>query len=573
MPRRSERLRTSWTLPPEMGQYYQSLPTSFCEDSSFLMMLLEDADPRAPTSFRAALSGDAVSQWQDAIDCEISSHIENGTWEEASLPPGREAIGATWAFKLKTDENGNIQRYKARLCAQGFSQVRGVDYLETYAPTSRYSTLRIFITLAIMMSLSIIQMDIKTAFLYGILEEEIYMRPPQGVSVTAGKVLRLRKCIYGLKQAPRVWNENIHKLFTSLGGVNSQFDECLYIFHGDDGEIVLLNLFVDDILLAFKGVKLRDKIVTALKGAYSVVELGTPKYCLGMKFSYVRETIELSQRAAVDRFLKRFNMEDCKSVSTPMDSNFKSRSRIENSNDPEEQLTNAPYRAAIGCLLYLSQCTRPDITHAVAVLARFGANPAERHWIAVKRIFRYLQGTKDYALVFRQPVAVPAPSNALVGFSDSSWGDDLDKRRSSGGYIFQLYGNSITWSSKLQKCIALSSCEAEYVAIASACREGLWMCNLLDSLQLFKDQQIVLHLFGDNQGSLKLGHNQSYHTDTKHIAIKYHFIRDQIKSGRVITQWIPTDQMVADCFTKPLPLPKLSRLIPFLNLANSLLDH
>ncbi len=389
--RQSERLRSTWSMPERMQQYYGAFS-------------LADEDPSAPETYHEALACPDSNKWKAAIKSELDSLAANGTWFYTVLPPRRKAIGTKWVFKHKTDETGKVIRYKARLTAKGYAQVEGLDYNETYAPTSRYSTVRIFLVLALQLKLTLMQMDIKTAFLYGVLEEEIYLNPPQGVDVPQGKVLRLRKSLYGLKQAPRVWNETIHKSLTALGGSNSAYDECIYVFR-EGSDIALLNLFVDDILLAFLGVMLRDKIVTALKSTYDVSDMGTPKFCLGMGFEVTEQCIKLSQGAAVDKFLRRFNLDKTTPVLIPMDTNFKSIPR----DHLVEPLCTMPYRAAIGCLLYLSQCTRPDIALAVGILARFSNDPAQRHWVAVKRIFKYLAGTRDLALTLIEMKTVMLP--------------------------------------------------------------------------------------------------------------------------------------------------------------------
>ena len=255
------------------------------------------------------------------------------------------------------------------------------------------------------------------------------------------------------------------------------------------------------------------------------------------------------QQAYTEKLLKRFGMEKANPVATPVDTSNK----LVKATESEECVDQQEYQSAVGSLLYLAVATRPDIAFAVSNVTKFSAQPTKQHWVAVKRILRYLKGTADYGLVFTHN----APGEC-VGYSDADWGGDLNDRKSTSGYLFKISGGTVSWRSKKQSCVALSTAEAEYVALASATQEATWMSRLTAGLENRSEEPIVL--FEDNQSAISMTKNPQFHGRSKHISIKYHFIRDQVEKGIVNLNYCPTRDMIADIMTKGLPKEQFTRL-------------
>ncbi|KAI5727689.1 hypothetical protein M8J77_005662 [Diaphorina citri] len=284
--------------------------------------------------------------------------------------------------------------------------------------------------------------------------------------------------------------------------------------------------------------KLKDNLMNR----FQMKDLGKAHYILGYRIQYVDHQLTLDQTKYVEELLERFNMKDCNGVKTPMDPNQVFTPDM--CCQPEAEKLDVPYQEAIGSLLYLSQGTRPDITYAVSFLSRFNHNYGQAHWNAVKRIFRYLQQTKYYKLTYKKS------DRALYGYSDADWASDTYDRKSTTGYVFMLSSGPVCWSSKKQPTIALSSTEAEYMALTNALQEGLWLKGLLSELHCTQDSVVI---YGDNKGAIDLSKNAKYQARTKHIDVKHHFIRDHVHKGTIKIMRVSTKEMVADVFTKGLP--------------------
>ncbi|KMQ85887.1 retrovirus-related pol polyprotein from transposon tnt 1-94, partial [Lasius niger] len=431
-----------------------------------------------PQTYEEAMASNEVEQWRRAIEEEESALIKNNTWTKTKLPTGRKAITAKIIFKKKRDADGKVHRYKARLVVRGFSQRPGIDYNETYAPVIRYESIRFLFSLAAKEDFEIAQFDIKTAFLNGELDEEIFMQLPTRVT-DAGNVVKLQKSLYGLKQSPRQWNKRFHQFLCKFNFISSEADRCVY--KGNiEGERVLLALYVDD----------------------------------GLVMAKTQQAVEMKNYLL--RVAKRFNMEDAKGISTPMEAG---KYLVINNNDTSAGM-NVPYREAVGSLMFAACVTRPDIMFAVAVVSRYLEQSATEHWTAVKRIIRYAKETADYGIVYDGATAEP-----LVIYSDSDFAADPDTRRSTSGYVTVHCGGPISWQSIRQKIVALSTTEAEYVAASDATKEAIWIRRLMKSVGAAAVGHAT-ELRLDNQGSIKLIKNPEFHKRTKHIDVRFHFIRD-----------------------------------------------
>ena len=377
-----------------------------------------------PTSMTEALASPERAKWMDAMDKEMDSLHMNDVWDLVKLPKDRKAVGSKWVFKLKVGPDGLVERHKARLVAQGFSQKQGLDYDETFSPVVRFESLRTVIALAVQNSMKMHQMDVTTAFLNGELQEEVYMKQPEGF-VSDGQedlVCKLKRSIYGLKQSPRCWNSALDNKLKQMGFVQAKGDPCLYL--ASEGEMFIIAVYVDDIVLAGKSDQRLAEVKQALANQFQVKDMGELHYFLGVKVVQDKKSSDvwIGQPAYATSVLQKYGMENVKTVNTPVDTSTK----LMKAKEDEECVDQQRYQSAVGSLLYLSNSTRPDITYAVSNVAKYSANPAKQHWIAVKRIFRYLKGTLNHGLLYNR-----SESTECVGFSDSDWGGDLDDRKST----------------------------------------------------------------------------------------------------------------------------------------------
>uniref|UniRef100_H3H9T4 Uncharacterized protein n=1 Tax=Phytophthora ramorum TaxID=164328 RepID=H3H9T4_PHYRM len=406
------------------------------------------ADLSEPTTFQEAVNGPDQVHWRKAIRVELKSMRLRGVFRAAKLTSGQRAIGTKWVFKIKRKADGSIEKYKARLVAKGFKQKYGIDYTETFSPVVKYVTLRMSIAIAKYFGWPLDQLDVVTAFLYGVMKEVVFCVVPEGVELDGGfDCLELVKAIYGLKQASRVWNETFDEFMCSIDFQVSAFDPCLYI-KVVDGHCVLV--YVDDVLITGSSPELISRTNTDLKTRFEMTDSGKCAFVLGIGLVDGPDgSVTMCQRRYVDDILKRFAMDECKAVVSPVDMS----TRLV----PSDAATkvNAPFREAVGALMHLMTATRPDIAYAVGYVSRFMENPQEKHWVAVKRIFRYLQGTKTHGICFK-----PGDKIDFRGYSDADWAGDLADRKSTSGYTFMLMSAPVSWGSKKQSSVSLSTSDA-----------------------------------------------------------------------------------------------------------------
>jgi len=468
------------------------------------------------------------------------------------LPRGRKPVKCKWVLKVKELQDGG-PKYKARLVAKGFSQKEGIDYKETYAPVIKYKSLRTLLAVANERDMEIHQMDVTTAFLNGDLEEEIFMQPPEGQEdCKPGMVWRLERSLYGLKQSPRCWNATIHNFLVDQGFTRSITDYATYS-KGKGRDQVILALYVDDLLILSEDLNQVLRVKSALASRFEMVDFGEVKTVLGMQITRNRAqgVLCIDQKKYAQAVLDKFSMGNSKPLNLPMavDSQLMKSQGAFNEWE-KKSMASVPYRSAVGSLMYLMVSTRPDLASAIGVVSRFLENPGRPHWEAVKRVMRYLQHTLDMGLVFRRQGSLEA-----VGFTDADFAGCLDTRKSTSGWVFLLGGAAIYWSSKRQSSVALSTCEAEYMAAAQAAMEAVWHRNFMEELGM--GLRTPTWIGCDAQAALQLLKNPVYHDRTKHIAVKVHFVRQLMEAGQVDFQYIPTEKQVADALTKAVPRTKL----------------
>jgi hypothetical protein len=514
-------------------------PSKRFKDVYTLMASAENL-PDEPVSLEMALKQPDSELWRQAADEEIAALQKLNVFEITEARSDMKPLKNKWVLKRKRTSEGLIERYKARLVAKGFTQRKGVDFDEVFAPVARHATLRALLAHAAVEDLELQQIDVKTAFLNGPLKEDIYMDQPEGYDFGSNKVLKLNKALYGLKQAARAWNDRLVEVLTNNGLKVSIADASLFILECENRRNFLL-VYVDDGLIAAHAEDV-EKIMHALE-AFDIRKLGNVKWFLSIEVvrDRAKKTVLISQSKYAHQVLEKMGMADCSPKTTPMEVNVKlSKFGDDLMEDPSK------YAEAIGMLMYLATCTRPDISFTVGCLARFISAPRQEHWRRVQAMLRYLKKTVQYGLLY----GGTSDDMALKGYSDSDFAADPDRRRSTGGYVFIYAKGAISWSSKLLTTVASSTMEAEYMAAAWAVKEALWLRKLMTSLSQVSGVQLMILV--DNQSALALMRNPCNHARAKHIDVGHHFIRERIMRGEVAVQYCPTDQMLADGMTKAL---------------------
>ncbi|KAJ9556940.1 hypothetical protein OSB04_011554 [Centaurea solstitialis] len=480
---------------------------------------------------------------------EELNHFERlGVWRLVPRPKNQTIIDLKWIFKNKKDEDGIVTRNKARLVAKGFKQQAGIDYDETFAPVARIEAIRIFLAYAAHKNFTVYQMDVKTAFLNGELKEEVYVTQPEGFvdRTKPNHVYILDKALYGLKQAPRAWYDHLSNALLDNGFYKGKIDPTLFIkTKGDD--ILLVQIYVDDIIFGSTNSDMCTWFSDLMTTRFEMSMLPELSFFLGLQVIQKPDGILINQSKYIGDLLKRFHMATSSVAKTPMASG--TLIGADPKGKPVDQKT---YRAIIGSLLYLT-ASRPDIMFATCFCARFQANPKESLMMAVKRILRYLKGTPNRGLWY------PKESGfELVAFSDADHGGCQLDRKSTSGHVQFLGDKLVSWGSKKQHCVSTSTAEAEYVAAASCCSQVLWMrTQLRDYGYNFNH----IPIYCDSKSAIAITCNPVQHTRTKHIDIRYHFIKDHVERGTIELYFVNTEYQLADLFTKPLDEKRLACLI------------
>ena len=506
------------------------------------------ADPISndPLTVDEAKSRPDWLEWKTAMDNEMDQLRQLGTFSHAPLPKDRTAVACKWVFRVKRDAHGTISRYKARLVAKGFSQIPGIDYDETFAPVVRMETIRLLFALAARYNFDIHVVDVIGAYLNGKLDEEIYMQQPELYHNGTTYVWKLNKALYGLKQSGRVWNLELNSSFVSHGYTRLLSDQCVYIKR-NGADITIVAVHVDDMTVLASSPALMAAAESELESMFNIKKLGDIRQLLGMEITRNTDgSIFLSQSQYITKILERFQMHNSTPVATPMDSHVKLGKTPDSESYPEIKHV---YQPMVGSLMYAAITTRPDISFAVQTVSQFNLNPGPTHFTAVKRIFRYLRGTINLGIKYN-----PDRHSMIELFSDSDWGNSPDDRRSVTGYLSMLAGGVVTWSSKKQPTTALSSMEAEYMALASAAREALWLRSMLT--ELGSPSSLPTHISVDNDGTISFAENSGFHARSKHIDVRHHFVRERIASHEVSVSYCPTSENTADLFTKALDKSK-----------------
>ena len=482
------------------------------------------------------------------MDEEIKSLKENNVFELTLLPEGKKTIGSRWVYTIKQNPDGS-ERYKARFVARGFSQTKGLDYEETFSPTANITSIRILMQMVVQYDLTVHQMDVTTAYLHAPIDCEIFVEQPEGFETKINKnnrlVYRLNKSLYGLKQSGRNWNKMLHDCLTRNDFIQNPADHCVYI---KQRERIIVLSWVDNLIIAAEKVTSLGNVKEMLMSEFKMKDLGELNHFIGIDFDITQGCVKLNQKKYTERVLERFDMSNCKPRTTPCETKLDPS----NTSDP---VNTRKYWEIVGSLIYLTTCTRPDLSYAVGKLSQHLAEPHQQHLIAAKHILRYLRGTSQYDLCYKKNKGL-----SILAYSDADWASDPNDRRSTTGFCFYLNEDSspISWKSKKQPTVALSTCEAEYMALAKTTQEGLYLIQLLNGMDSQQRYEPV-KIFGDNQGAIALSKDPVNRQRCKHIDIKYHFIRDALHERKIEIHYCPTTDMIADVMTKPMTKLKLDR--------------
>jgi Reverse transcriptase (RNA-dependent DNA polymerase) len=497
-----------------------------------------ESEIKEPITYNEAISTQEKEIWLKSMTRELETLSKNDTWTLVDLPIGKKAISTKWVYKIKKNDDKSIQ-YKSRFVARGFEQIYGLNYEETFAAVIKPMSYKTIIALAAIFSWYIYKIDMKSAFSQGDLDEEVYIRQPEGFEDPQypNKVLRLNKALYGLKQSAKIWYDTLSTYLKGFQFMQLDSDYCIY---QNKAKNTFLLVYVDDIAIIGPDIDYINLTIKKLSNKFELKNLGPIKTYLGVEIEQKNDYISLSQKDYIIKILKRFNLYDVKPVATPIEPKFNNEKNIEIA--PKDDITW--YQQAIGSLLYAAINTRPDIAYTVSVLGRFASNPSENHKIAVKRVFRYLRGTLDYNIRYYRS----NNSGYLTGYTDSDYAGDKNEYKSTSGYIFYLANGPISYSSKLQSITAQSSTEAEYIALCNATKEAIYLRGLLIEIGHFQQEKIPIYT--DNNGAIQLAKNPVFHSRTKHINVRYHYIRQQLDVISVLYK--ETNKQPADGLTKPL---------------------
>ncbi|CAH9089803.1 unnamed protein product [Cuscuta europaea] len=531
------------------------------DTSLFAFSVFETLELNEPKTYQEALASRESKNWLCAMQSEIDSLKLNKTWTLVPRTPNCSVVECKWLFKVK--EEPNDIRFKARLVAKGFTQKEGVDYAEIFAPVVKFTTIRMMLALVAHNDWEMKQMDVTTAFLHGELDKQIFMSQPEGFidPKYPRHVCLLRKALYGLKQSPRQWNIKFDQCMSSLSFKRSDSDPCLY-FKNTASVPVFLLIYVDEMLIISPSVNAIKIVQKCLCENFAMKDLGDAKRILGINILRDRSrcTLTLNQTSYLEKVLKKFKIDSAQPVNVPLASHFVlSKDQSPRTGPKIDRMKAVPYSSAIGSVMYLMVSTRPDIAYAVSCLSRYMANPGMSHWTALKWLLRYLRGTPSHGLVFSKTET----GILLTGYVDSNYANDRDNRKSTTSYIFTLCGSCISWKSQLQPIVALSTTESEYVATTEAFKEAIWLKRMLTEIGFLKQAVTV---YSDSQSAIQFCKNPVFHDRTKHIDVRFHFIRNIVDAGWIKLSKIPSEFNPAYMGTKCLTFEKLLSCKRILNL-------
>ena len=554
----------TWRAAPDISGRDVQSSRNMASNYSLVASHSED-----PTSYEEAMASVESSQWRDAIQEEIASLLENETWETVDPPPGVRILGGRYVFKKKLGLNGEVLRYKARWVAKGYLQREGIDYLETTANVVRMEAWRILVAISTIYDFDIEQMDVVTAFLNGKIDVELYMDQPTGYG-EKGKVCRMLRTLYGLKQSGNIWCTELETQLATMGFTPLISDQCVYIRSAGTPDAAFIATWVDDLLIMGQNSAVIADIKADLSRKFKMKDLGPVSQYLGMRIQRdrVNRVTTIDQLAYMDRILQKAGFTE---HSNPSPIPMGATRLVKNLGQASEEDVRK-FQTAIGELIWMSTGTRLDIAFATSTLSRYMSNPSSEHFQALKKLYRYLLGARLALKYTGVPGArivsgvSPGGDIYLDTYSDSDWGGDEDNRRSTTGYFFEIAGGAISWASRRQKTVSLSSTEAEYMALSETARELKWVSTFVADLGFAVRKPLTIYCDSESAMALSDTKGTIHRRRTKHIDIRHHYIKERVEDGEIKLLHVPTSEMTADGLTKPLSAPLFVRSIGQLRL-------
>ncbi|CAG8631360.1 2345_t:CDS:1, partial [Acaulospora colombiana] len=556
-----ERDATSW--------HADSIAISYTDAPDYVFQTSTTLEPK---SLAEALSRPDGDKWLDAAWNEILAHVKNGTFEPVPLPHGKKAIGCRWVFKVKRNSDGSTERYKGRIVAKGYLQREGIDYSDTFAPTTSLAAMRVVLAIAAREDMEIESIDVSTAYLNGEIDAEVYMDVPEGLQIggTEGDPstkLKLAKGLYGIKQAGRLWNRKLRSILDTLGFSCTDADHSVYIYQRN-GTRIILPAYVDDLTICSNSTSAISQFKADLANHLEFRDLGPTEFILGIKVERDRSKrrLCLSQctyiKDILDEHLDGYKSSDggVNAVLTPMNQSRLSSKDVPRTPEELKKVKDSRYLETIGKLLYLQRATRPDIAFAVNRLCRFGANPGLPHVAALKHLLRYLAGTVNYKLVYD-----PIPStDAFVTYADADLGGNVDNSRSTGGFAIMIGSGAVNWGSRLQRQVSLSSTESEYTNASAVGCEVIWTRYLLEDIGFPVNSPSPIYLDSNSAGQVMK--NPEHQSSMKHVHRSYNWVREKVENKDLRVCRVAGEDNPADIFTKPLGKIKFSKFRDILGL-------
>ena len=510
---------------------------------------------RIPRNYREAIRSKESDYWRSAMQDEVVALRKKNVLIEiprSDMPDGQQAIKTMWVYAVKTDNLGNVVRFRARLVARGDKQRQGIDYQETFSPVARMATFRLVLALSMKMNLSIYQGDINTAYLNANLQIKQYVDNLPGFPCESqGHIYMVNKALYGLRQSGREWNSEINAWMLQHGFIRSEIDPCLYIYR-KNGIFAMVLIYVDDLLCATNAMHFKQSLFAQLDQAYGIKDQGLLHKYLGIEVEQSNGAIKIHQAQYCQAIIDKFKFTDAHASAIPMEVNLRLTAKDETANAKRTGL-DFPFREFVGSVMYLATCTRPDVAYTIGQLSRFVSSPTMQHIGTAKRLLRYLVGTVSNGIVYRHDATQDEPMNKITihGYCDSDWGSDPDTRKSVTGYVLCLSGGAVSWASRRQTIVAQSTAEAEYVAACEASMEGTGLRNILTEIDPDAEMDFALGI--DNQAAYVMATNPTYSRRTRHIELRWHYVRDQVIKKKLRLWKVKSVNNLADILTKALP--------------------
>ena len=510
------------------------------ENHAALSASCEGHGGKLTITYEEAMATDEKQDWIEAMTVEIKSLEAKRTWEIIDRPENANVLPSKWVLTKKFDGSGNFLRYKARITAGGHRQKKGEDYTDVYAPVVSMPTIRLIIAWCTKHGWIMEHSDVETAYPNATLRETVYMRQPKGFSVNTHQVLILRKALYGLCQAGLEWWRLLTKVLRGHGFTQLLSDPTIFL-----KEDTIVAVYVDDLIICATNQTSIEAVKKYLDQHFRMKHLGQLQHILGMRIEFSGGAAYIDQTSYIQSDMEVFGMENVASTPSPMTSDTIS--------EGGEKITKTffDYRKAVGSLLWIARCTRPDTLHSISILSKYLEHPTLEHVRAAKRVLRYLGGTIELKL------RICGKGNDIDSFTDCDYAADLKSRKSRTGASIFVYGGPIIWTSKMQPVVATSTTEAEYIAAAMEMKDALWLKAVLT--ELGKDPGPI-NLKVDNQGAIALIKTGSCNPKSRHIDVRFHFIREHIENGNCTVKFVGTLEQVSDIFTKAVSKQIIQRL-------------